>query len=59
MDERLPDQRIGAKRRIAAVLSDIHSNYHAFRACFDDAVKCGAEDFFYLFFKYHFFTHPL
>lgn len=28
-----------------AVLSDIHSNYHAFRACYEDALKCGAESF--------------
>ena len=31
-----------------AVLSDIHSNYHAFRACYEDAVKCGAESFIFL-----------
>ncbi len=31
-----------------AVLSDIHSNYHAFQACFDDAVKCGAGSFIFL-----------
>ncbi len=31
-----------------AVLSDIHSNYHAFQACFDDAVKCGADSFIFL-----------
>ena len=31
-----------------AVLSDIHSNYHAFKACYDDVVKCGAESFIFL-----------
>lgn len=31
-----------------AVLADIHSNYHAFRACFDDAIMCGAESFIFL-----------
>ena len=34
--------------RTAAVLSDIHSNYHAFRACFDDAVSQGADCFLFL-----------
>ena len=31
-----------------AVLSDIHSNYYAFKACYKDAVKCGAEAFIFL-----------
>ena len=31
-----------------AVLSDIHSNFHAFKACYKDAVKCGAESFIFL-----------
>ena len=31
-----------------AVLSDIHSNYYAFKACYEDAVKCGAESFIFL-----------
>ena len=31
-----------------AVLSDIHSNYHAFQACYEDAVKCGTECFIFL-----------
>lgn len=31
-----------------AVLSDIHSNYYAFKACYEDAVKCGAESFVFL-----------
>ena len=31
-----------------AVLSDIHSNYYAFKACYEDAVKCGAKMFIFL-----------
>ena len=31
-----------------AVLSDIHSNYYAFKACYEDAVKSGAEMFIFL-----------
>lgn len=31
-----------------AVLSDIHSNYHAFAACCADAVRCGADSFLFL-----------
>ena len=31
-----------------AVLSDIHSNYHAFKACYEDAVKCSADRFIFL-----------
>ena len=31
-----------------ALLSDIHSNYYAFKACYEDAVKCGAEMFIFL-----------
>ncbi len=31
-----------------AVLSDIHSNYHAFRACYEDAVKHHVEQFVFL-----------
>ena len=31
-----------------AVLSDIHSNYHAFKACYEDAVKCGTDKFIFL-----------
>lgn len=34
--------------RIVAVFSDIHSNYHAFRACFEDAVRLGADSFIFL-----------
>lgn len=31
-----------------ALMSDIHGNYHAFRACFDDAARHGAEGFLFL-----------
>ncbi len=31
-----------------ALLSDIHSNYYAFTACYEDAIKCGAEMFIFL-----------
>ena len=31
-----------------ALLSDIHSNYYAFKACYEDAVKGGAESFIFL-----------
>ena len=31
-----------------AVLSDIHSNYYAFKACYEDAIKSGAEMFIFL-----------
>lgn len=31
-----------------ALLSDIHSNYYAFKACYEDAIKCGAEMFIFL-----------
>lgn len=34
--------------RRVAVLSDIHSNYHAFRACFEDAKAQGADCFVFL-----------
>lgn len=33
---------------MAAVFSDIHSNYHAFRACYDDARAQGADCFIFL-----------
>ena len=29
-------------------MSDIHGNFHAFQACFDDAVRQGAEGFLFL-----------
>ena len=31
-----------------AVFSDIHGNYHAFKACYEDAIKYGAEQFVFL-----------
>lgn len=31
-----------------AVMSDIHSNYHGLRACYEDAVNCGANGFVFL-----------
>ena len=31
-----------------ALLSDIHSNYYAFKACYEDAIKCGTEMFIFL-----------
>ena len=31
-----------------AVLSDIHSNFYAFKACYADAVKHGSERFIFL-----------
>ncbi len=31
-----------------AVLSDIHANYHAFKACYEDAIKHHAERFIFL-----------
>ena len=34
--------------RKAAVFSDIHSNYHAFRACYEDAKAQGADLFLFL-----------
>lgn len=37
-----------SKNRTVAVLSDIHSNYYAFKACYEDAVKCGADSFIFL-----------
>ena len=36
-----------ASNRVA-LMSDIHSNYHAFKACYEDAVKCGADSFIFL-----------
>ena len=39
---------LNAQKRVVAVFSDIHSNYHAFKACFADAIKCGAESFIFL-----------
>ena len=31
-----------------AVMSDIHSNYYAFKATYEDAVECGTEGFIFL-----------
>ena len=31
-----------------AVLADIHSNYHAFKACYEDAVRNGTTQFIFL-----------
>jgi len=31
-----------------ALMSDIHSNYHAFKACYEDAIKYGADSFIFL-----------
>ncbi|MDF2889187.1 MAG: metallophosphoesterase [Lacrimispora sp.] len=30
------------------VLADIHSNYHGFRACYEEAVKRGVDQFLFL-----------
>ena len=34
--------------RKTALLSDIHSNYPAFRACYEDAIRHGADSFIFL-----------
>lgn len=31
-----------------AVFSDIHGNYHAFKACYEDAIRHGADSFIFL-----------
>lgn len=31
-----------------AIMSDMHSNYHAFRACYEDAIEHGADSFIFL-----------
>lgn len=36
------------RHHTVAVLSDIHSNYHAFKACYDDAVTKGVDSFIFL-----------
>ena len=33
---------------ILAVFSDIHSNYHGFHACYEEAVKRGVNQFLFL-----------
>lgn len=40
------DKRCSCRK--AAILSDIHSNYYAFQACYEDAVANGAEMFVFL-----------
>lgn len=35
-------------KKTIAVFSDIHSNYHAFKACYEDAVKEGVTQFIFL-----------
>lgn len=35
-------------RHAVAVFSDIHSNYPAFRACYEDALGCGVDSFIFL-----------
>lgn len=44
--ERTPNLNSDSKR--IAVLSDIHSNYYALKACYEDALQCGAEVFVFL-----------
>lgn len=39
---------VGVQKRIVAVFADIHANYHAFKACFEDALKHGADSFIFL-----------
>ena len=43
----MPALGLSGCRRVA-VMSDIHGNYHAFRACFEDALSLGAEGFVFL-----------
>ena len=45
---RVKELRAGEQAMRVAVLSDLHSNYHAFKACYEDAIKCGAEMFIFL-----------
>jgi len=40
--------RSGDEKRVVAVFSDIHSNFHAFKACYEDALRCGADSFIFL-----------
>lgn len=42
------DKNALATVKKVAVMSDIHSNYYAFKACADDAVAQGAEGFVFL-----------
>ncbi len=41
-------QRINVQGNKVAVMSDIHSNYHAFRRCYRDALQRGARGFVFL-----------
>jgi predicted phosphodiesterase len=41
-------ERFNLTGKKVAVMADIHSNYHAFKACFDDAMKQGADSFIFL-----------
>lgn len=34
--------------RKVALMSDIHSNYHAFKACVEDALRCDVDSFLFL-----------
>jgi len=43
----MPTSALSDCRRVA-VLSDIHGNYHAFRACYEDALSCGVDGFVFL-----------
>ncbi len=38
--------RLSARK--VALMSDIHSNYLAFKTCFEDALMCGADSFVFL-----------
>ena len=42
------DKNALAAVSVVAVLSDIHSNYYAFKACVDDALHHGAQGFVFL-----------
>ena len=44
----LSDKKALSSAKKVAVLSDIHANYHAFRACFEDAASRGAQGFVFL-----------
>ena len=42
------ESKVSLPCRCIAVISDIHSNYPAFRACYEDALAQGAEGFVFL-----------
>lgn len=48
MSENVRMPSVGMEGNRFAVLSDIHSNHSAFQACFEDAVRCGADGFIFL-----------